>query len=84
MFSAGQGMTQGGPLFPRIFNMVVDAVIQEWLRQSLGKEAARHGLVEDLVTTKMVAFYADDGVLPARCPEWLQESFTTLHRRRKS
>ncbi|KAL7427260.1 hypothetical protein ACHAXH_000579 [Discostella pseudostelligera] len=26
----------------------------------------------------MVAFYADDGVLSARCPEWLQESFTTL------
>ena len=26
----------------------------------------------------MVAFYADDGVLSARCPEWLQSSFTTL------
>ena len=26
----------------------------------------------------MVAFYADDGVLSARCPEWLQESFTIL------
>ncbi len=32
----------------------------------------------DLVKTIMVAFYADDGVLSARCPEWLQEWFTTL------
>jgi hypothetical protein len=57
--------------------VVVDAVVREWLRQSLGKEAARHGL-GNLVKTIMVAFYADDGVLSARCPEWLQESFTTL------
>ena len=28
--------------------------------------------------TIMFAFYADDGVLSARCPEWLQESFTIL------
>ena len=77
VFSAGRGVTQGGPFSPRIFNVVVDAVVREWLRQSLGEEAARHGL-GDLVATIMVAFYADDGVLSARCPEWLQESFTTL------
>jgi hypothetical protein len=77
VFSAGRGVTQGGPLSPRIFNVVVDAVVREWLRQSLGEEAARHGL-GDLVKTKMVAFYADDGVLSARCPEWLQESFSIL------
>jgi hypothetical protein len=77
VFSAGRGVTQGGPFSPRIFNVVVDAVVREWLRQSLGEEAARHGL-GDLVKTIMVAFYADDGVLSARCPEWLQESFTTL------
>ena len=77
VFSAGRGVTQGGPFSPRIFNVVVDAVVREWLRQSLGEEAARHGL-GDLVATIMVAFYADDGVLSARCPEWLQESFATL------
>ncbi len=75
VFSAGCGVTQGGPFSPRICNVVVDAVVREWLCQSLGKEAARHGL-GDLVKTIMVAFYADDGVLSARCPEWLQESFT--------
>ncbi len=77
VFSAGRGVTQGGPLSPHIFNVVVNAVVQEWLRQSLGKEAARHGL-GDLAKAKMVAFYADDGVLLARCLEWLQESFSIL------
>ena len=42
----------------------------------LGKDAVTHGL-GDLAATKIVAFYADDGVLSARCPEWLQSSFTT-------
>ena len=77
MFSDRHGITQGGPFSPCIFNVVIDTVIKEWLHQSLGKEAARHRL-EDLVKTTLVAFYADDGVLLARCPEWLQESFTTL------
>ena len=69
VFSAGCGITQGGPFTPRIFNVVIDAVVREWLCQLLGKEAERHGL-GDLVKTKRVAFYADDGVLSARCPEW--------------
>ena len=77
VFSAGQGVTQGGPLSPRIFNVVVDAVIWEWLCQLLGKEVARHGL-GDLAKAKMVAFYAGDGVLLARCPERLQEAFSIL------
>ena len=77
MFSAGRGVTQGGPFSPCIFNVVVDAVVREWLRQTLGVEVARQGL-GDLARTILVAFYADDGVLSARCPEWLQNSFTIL------
>ncbi|KAL3769483.1 hypothetical protein ACHAWU_008892 [Discostella pseudostelligera] len=77
VFSAGRGVTQGGPFSPCIFNVVVDAVVREWLRQTLGVEVARQGL-GDLARTILVAFYADDGVLLARCPEWLQNSFTIL------
>ncbi len=44
VFSAGRGVTQGGPFSPCIFNMVVDAVVREWLRQTLGMEVARQGL----------------------------------------
>jgi hypothetical protein len=77
VFSAGRGVTQGGPFSPRIFNVVVDAVVREWLRQSLGEEAARQGL-GDLAKTFLCVFYADDGVLSARCPRRLQDSFVIL------
>jgi len=30
-FKAYRGVTQGGPLSPRIFNVMVDAVVREWL-----------------------------------------------------
>ena len=43
-FQANRGVTQGGPFSPRLFNIMVDAIVREWLRQVLGAEAARHGV----------------------------------------
>jgi hypothetical protein len=60
-----------------MINVVINAVVREWLCQTLGAEAARQGL-GNLVRTQMVAFYVDDRVLLARCPEWLQSSFNIL------
>ena len=34
-FKAGRGVTQGGPLSAKLFNILVDAVAQEWLAQLL-------------------------------------------------
>ena len=31
-FKASQGLTQGGPLLAKLFNIIVDAVVREWLR----------------------------------------------------
>ena len=31
-FKAGFGVTQGGPLLAKLFNIIVDAVVREWLR----------------------------------------------------
>ena len=31
-FKAGRGVTQGGPLSARLFNIIVDAVVREWMR----------------------------------------------------
>ena len=39
-FTAHCGVTQGGPLSSLIFNVVVDAVVREWLRQMLDGNAA--------------------------------------------
>ena len=64
-FKAGRGITQGGPLSPRLFNLMVDAVVREWLRQVLGEEGARgeQGLE---IRRFLTAFYVDDGVLASR------------------
>ena len=38
-----RGVTQGGPLSPRLFNVMVDDVVRELLPQVLGNEAAKSG-----------------------------------------
>jgi len=31
-FKAGRGVTQGGPLSAKLFNIIIDAVVREWMR----------------------------------------------------
>jgi hypothetical protein len=31
-FKAGRGVTQGGPLSAKLFNIMVNVVVREWLR----------------------------------------------------
>jgi hypothetical protein len=78
LFTAHRGVTQGGPLSSLIFNVVVDAVVREWLRRTLDNDAARDGLLMVQIATRMVSFYVDDGVLSARDPVWLQSAFDVL------
>ena len=58
-FKADRGVTQGGPLSPKLFNIMVDAIVREWLRQVLGDEAASSG-VGAAVRYFVALFYADD------------------------
>ena len=39
-FKANCGVTQSGPLSPKLFIIMVDAFVREWLRQVLGDETA--------------------------------------------
>jgi hypothetical protein len=76
-FSTGRGVMQGGPLSGLMFNVCVDLVVREWLRQVLGDEAAQGGLGA-AARDHAVVFFVDDGLVAARCPEWPQSSFTIL------
>jgi hypothetical protein len=62
-----------------MFNVCVNAVVREWLHQMLGEEAARDGL-GDCVAEILVAFYANNGLIPSCDPLWLQELFNVLVR----
>ena len=76
-FQAFRGVTQGGPLSPRIFNVMVDAVVRAWISQMLGAEAAEHGYGEEL--RKILAiFYTDDALLASRDPALLQEALDVM------
>ena len=55
----------GGPLSPRIFNLMVDVVIWEWLRQVLGERVATDG-IRTQIRLPLAAFYADDGLVQSR------------------
>ena len=76
-FQGARGVTQGDPLSPTIFNVVVDAVVHHWVtvfivgveeRGERGKEG-RHQA--DL-------FYTDDDMVASSDPCWLQGAFNTL------
>ena len=75
-FKARRGMTQGGPLSPTICNLMVDAVVREWLSRALSPEEAREAILQ--VRQLMAAFYADDAVVASRDPVKLQDSFNEL------
>ena len=72
-FSAERGVTQGGPLSPTIFKIMVDAIVREWVRQI---ELA--GFDDSDIRAIVTVFYADDGLLAARNPEVSQDSFDML------
>jgi hypothetical protein len=60
-----------------MFNVCVDAIVREWLYQTLDEDIARDG-IGDQVTKILVAFYVDDGLIASRDPVWLQDSFDIL------
>ena len=62
-------MTQGDPLSPKIFNVVVYAFLQNWVTVvELAEEAVEPGVADTEVYRKDVQrlseyFYADNGIL---------------------
>ena len=72
-----RGVTQGGPLSPRLFNVMVNAVVREWLRQVLGDESAKSGY-GDHVRNFLALFYVDDGYIASQNKEQLQEALDIL------
>jgi hypothetical protein len=60
-----------------MFNVCVDAVVREWLYQTLDEDIAQDR-IGNQVAKILVAFYVNDGFIASRDPGWLQESFDIL------
>ena len=70
-------MTQGDPLSPTIFNVVVDAVFPHWVNGIMEKaeargETGREGRHQDAL------FYAEDSMVVLPDPAWIQGAVTAL------
>ncbi len=61
-FNAERVVTQGGPLSSLMFDVCVDAVVREWLYQTLDEDIAQDG-IGDRVAKILVAFYVEDRLI---------------------
>ena len=66
-----KGVTQGDPLSPTIFNVVVDVVVRQWVTLAV-EEAETRGERGREGRHQAVLFYADDGMVASSDPRWLQ------------
>lgn len=62
---------------PRIFNLIVDAVVREWLRIDLGAEQSLSG-IRKKIRRLIAVVYVDDGLVALRDLIHLQQEMTTL------
>ena len=76
-FSAGRGVTQGRPLSPKLFNILVDAIVREWMMQLFG-DTALEAIPPDQSRLLLAVFYADDAYLASRDPAQLQRALDII------
>ena len=67
---------QGDPLSPTIFNVVVDAVVRHWLEGLENATEEKGGTGREGHFSAV--FYANDGMVSASDPAWLQGAFSAL------
>jgi len=79
-FKASRGVTQGGPLSAKLFNIMVNAVVREWmrlLREELEMEMEEEEL-DEMMETLFAIFYVDDVYIALRDPVFLQRAIDGL------
>ena len=76
-FKGERGVTQGYPLSPTIFNVVVDAVVRHWMN-GLVDETEEKGETGREGRHQSAVFYADDGMVVSLDPAWIQGAFNAL------
>ena len=70
--------TQAGLVSLTLFNIIVDNVIQTWLAMTVEYQRMAHGGLREALWRCLRVFYADDGMVVSRDPDWLQHSMNGL------
>ena len=66
-FKGGRGVTQGDPLSPTIFNVVMDAVVRQW-ETGVIADAEEQGDLGKEGRHQAPLFYIDDGMVASSEP----------------
>jgi hypothetical protein len=74
---AFHGVTQGGPLSLRLFNIMVDAIVREWLKQVIEAKATVDGVGLE-IRKLLTCFCVDDGIIVSRNSKFLKECINKL------
>ena len=69
-FKAGRGVTQGGPLSAKLFNIIIDAVVCEWMQLMRETLDDSDGQLAIRVKELFTKFYVDDGYIASRDAEF--------------
>jgi hypothetical protein len=76
-FKAGH-RTQGGPLSAKLFNILVDAVVREWVWQLKKDGDYKEGKLAALTATFFAIFYVDNAYLASQDAGFLQHVLALL------
>ena len=76
-FGGERGVTQGDPLSPTIFNVVVDAVVRHWVN-GIVEEVEARGETGREGRHQAALLYDDNGMVISLDPAWLKGAFTAL------
>jgi hypothetical protein len=77
-FKAGHGVTQGGPLLAKLFNIMVNAIVWEWIQQLRVDREYNEKEFAEYIATFFAIFYVDDAYLASWDAEFLQYVLTHL------
>jgi hypothetical protein len=77
-FKAGRGVTQGGPLFAKLFNILVNAVVWEWMQQMQEDKDYKEEELAEFMVTFFAIFYIDNVYLASQDAVFLQHALTLL------
>ncbi len=77
-FKAGSGVTHGGPLLVKLFNVIVDAVVRKWLRLLREETVMEEEELDETMATLFAIFYVDDAYIASRDPVFLQRAIDGL------
>jgi hypothetical protein len=77
-FKACRGVTQGGPLLAKLFNILANAVVREWMRLTPAIIDNTDGNLAECIEGLFAVFYIDYGYIASRNAELLQEALDIL------